>query len=126
MEAAGHIADDEHDEGLSGAKDPVVFTAICADGRMLLTLDRGFGDVRAYPPGSHPGTSARAQFALMDVAADRGGYVPTRVAKGHGLIPARLVTLAHRGSLERVGHGLDRIRFPGRQFVRNTARRRSS
>ena len=22
---------------------------------MLLTLDRGFGDVRSYPPGSHPG-----------------------------------------------------------------------
>ena len=46
---------------------------------------------------------------LMDVAADRGGYVPTRVAKGHGLVPARLVTLAHRGALERVGHGLYRI-----------------
>jgi hypothetical protein len=22
---------------------------------MILTLDRGFGDVRSYPPGSHPG-----------------------------------------------------------------------
>ena len=46
---------------------------------------------------------------LMDVAADRGGYVPSRVAKEHGLVPARLVTLAHRGALERVGHGLYRI-----------------
>ena len=23
--------------------------------RLLLTLDRGFGDVRSYPAGSHPG-----------------------------------------------------------------------
>lgn len=22
---------------------------------MLITLDRGFGDVRVHPPGSHPG-----------------------------------------------------------------------
>ena len=46
---------------------------------------------------------------LMDIAADRGGYVPTRCAKEQGLLPARLVTLAHRGALERVGHGLYRI-----------------
>ena len=24
-------------------------------GRLVLTLDRGFGDVRSYPPGSHAG-----------------------------------------------------------------------
>ena len=46
---------------------------------------------------------------LMDVASDRGGYVPTRVAKQQGIAPARLVTLAHRGALERVGYGLYRI-----------------
>ena len=46
---------------------------------------------------------------LMDVAADRGGYVPTRIARQCGLLPARLVTLAHRGALEHVGHGLYRI-----------------
>jgi hypothetical protein len=26
-----------------------------ADGRLLLTLDRGLGDIRAYPPGTHAG-----------------------------------------------------------------------
>lgn len=46
---------------------------------------------------------------LMDVASDRGGYVPTRVAKQRGMAPGRLVTLAHRGALERVGYGLYRI-----------------
>lgn len=46
---------------------------------------------------------------LMDIAVDRGGYVPTRLARGHGLLPGRLVTLARRGALERVGYGLYRI-----------------
>ncbi len=54
---------------------------------------------------------------LMDVAADRGGYVPTRLAREQGLLPARLVTLARRGALERVGHGLYRI--PGFPVDRN-------
>lgn len=54
---------------------------------------------------------------LMDLAADRGGYVPTRLAREQGLLPARLVTLAHRGALERVGHGLYRI--PGFPIDRN-------
>jgi hypothetical protein len=26
-----------------------------AENRLLVTLDRGFGDVRPYPPGSHGG-----------------------------------------------------------------------
>ncbi len=46
---------------------------------------------------------------LLNVASDRGGYVPTRVARQRGIAPARLVTLAHRGALERVGYGLYRI-----------------
>ena len=54
---------------------------------------------------------------LLDVAADRGGYVPTRLAREQGLLPVRLVTLARRGALERVGHGLYRI--PGFPVDRN-------
>jgi hypothetical protein len=33
----------------------VVADAVRAEGRILVTLDRGFADLRAYPPGSHPG-----------------------------------------------------------------------
>jgi predicted transcriptional regulator of viral defense system len=46
---------------------------------------------------------------LMAVAVDRGGYIPTRAARERGLAPGRLVTLARRGGLERIGHGLYRI-----------------
>jgi predicted transcriptional regulator of viral defense system len=46
---------------------------------------------------------------MMAIAVDHGGYIPTRAARELGLAPARLVTLARRGGLERIGHGLYRI-----------------
>lgn len=51
----GHDADTVTSEGLVGSTDPEVLAAATGDGRLLVTLDRGFGDVRAYPPGSHGG-----------------------------------------------------------------------
>jgi predicted nuclease of predicted toxin-antitoxin system len=43
------------EESLGGRSDPDVLAAATTEGRMLFTLDRGFGDVRSYPPGTHPG-----------------------------------------------------------------------
>jgi predicted transcriptional regulator of viral defense system len=54
---------------------------------------------------------------LVRIAAENGGYVPTRCAVARGFPAARLVTLAARGGLERVGHGLYRI--PNFPFDRN-------
>jgi predicted nuclease of predicted toxin-antitoxin system len=51
----GHDVDTARAEGLRGAKDPAVLAGATADGRLLLTLDRGLGDIRAYPPGTHDG-----------------------------------------------------------------------
>lgn len=42
-------------EGLAGESDSVVVAAAVDEGRMVLTLDRGIGDLRHYPPGSHSG-----------------------------------------------------------------------
>lgn len=33
----------------------MVVAAATDEGRLLLTLDRGIGDLRRYPPGSHAG-----------------------------------------------------------------------
>jgi predicted nuclease of predicted toxin-antitoxin system len=52
---AGHDVDTARAEGLRGAKDPAVLAGATADDRLLLTLDRGLGDIRAYPPGTHAG-----------------------------------------------------------------------
>jgi predicted nuclease of predicted toxin-antitoxin system len=51
----GHDVDTARAEGLRGAKDPAVLAGATADGRLLLTLDRGLGDIRAYPPCTHAG-----------------------------------------------------------------------
>jgi predicted nuclease of predicted toxin-antitoxin system len=52
---AGHDVDTARAEGLRGAKDPALLAGATADGRLLLTLDRSLGDIRAYPPGTHAG-----------------------------------------------------------------------
>ncbi|WP_370324036.1 DUF5615 family PIN-like protein [Euzebya sp.] len=54
LERAGHV-DTVVAEGLGGADDPSVLAAATADGKLLVTLDRGLGDVRAHPPGTRGG-----------------------------------------------------------------------
>jgi hypothetical protein len=44
------------DEQLGGHKDSVVVQAATDDDRMVITLDRGVGDIRNFPPGSHAGS----------------------------------------------------------------------
>ena len=74
----GHDVETVADEGLEGAADVSVLSHAVSEGRMILTLDRGFGDVRAYPPGSHSGIivlrpgdqSARATRQLALVLVD--------------------------------------------------------
>jgi predicted nuclease of predicted toxin-antitoxin system len=51
----GHDVETVVDEGLGGRDDATVLAAANAEERLLFTLDRGFGDLRAYPPGSHCG-----------------------------------------------------------------------
>jgi predicted nuclease of predicted toxin-antitoxin system len=52
---AGHEADTVADQKLTGSDDSVLFERCQAEGRILLTLDLDFGNVRAYPPRSHSG-----------------------------------------------------------------------
>ena len=55
LRTRGHDTDTVVDEGLSGTTDPDLLAHATREGRMIFTLDRGFGDIRRYPPGSHPG-----------------------------------------------------------------------
>ncbi|MBI2900610.1 MAG: DUF5615 family PIN-like protein [Planctomycetes bacterium] len=43
------------DEGLLSQPDTIVGAAAKRERRVLFTLDLEFGDLRKYPPGSHPG-----------------------------------------------------------------------
>jgi predicted nuclease of predicted toxin-antitoxin system len=51
----GHDAHSVYDEGLQGNGDEIVAERCRLEGRAILTLDLGFGDIRAYPPEKHPG-----------------------------------------------------------------------
>ena len=51
----GHDVDTVVSEGYGGRSDDIVFSAAKQAKRMLITLDRGFADVRRYSPGTHSG-----------------------------------------------------------------------
>jgi hypothetical protein len=55
LRTAGHEADGLRDEGLIGAPDDEVLALVRREGRVLLTLDKGIADVRAYQPRAHAG-----------------------------------------------------------------------
>ena len=78
--ARGHDVHTVVEEQLGGHSDPVVVAAATDEGRMLLTLDRGVGDLRRYPPGSHAGI-----VVLRPVAQDPDAVLELveRLVKAH-------------------------------------------
>lgn len=55
LRGLGHGCDTVVGEGLCGAPDPVVVEAARAEGRVLLTLDKGIADIVRYPVHGHAG-----------------------------------------------------------------------
>jgi predicted nuclease of predicted toxin-antitoxin system len=55
LQARGHDVAAVAGEGLGGRQDSAVAQAAAQEGRMIITLDRRFADIRRYPPGTHPG-----------------------------------------------------------------------
>jgi hypothetical protein len=55
LRQAGHEADSVHAEGLAGSPDQMVLQHARFEGRILLTMDKGVGDLRAYNPRDYPG-----------------------------------------------------------------------
>ena len=52
---AGHDAVTVLDEQIGGAQDPDIATISLTEGRILMTLDVDFTDIRTYPPQRYPG-----------------------------------------------------------------------
>src|SRR5262249_55926941 len=63
LHEAGHDVVDVVEEDLGGEEDPPVLQAATEEGRILLTFDLGFADIRHYPPGTHAGIVV---FRLQD------------------------------------------------------------
>ena len=55
LRSARHDAVTVMDQGLRGADDSLIIDACLREGRVLVTLDLDFADVRAYPPPQFPG-----------------------------------------------------------------------
>ena len=55
LRTGGHDVSTVREQGLSGADDATIIKKATVEGRVLITFDTDFGDVRAYPPGSHAG-----------------------------------------------------------------------
>jgi predicted nuclease of predicted toxin-antitoxin system len=55
LRASGFSVHTVHDEGLVGANDEAIAEIVRREGRVLITLDRDFSDIRAYPPADHAG-----------------------------------------------------------------------
>jgi predicted nuclease of predicted toxin-antitoxin system len=51
----GHEAVSVPEQRMGGAKDNSLWQAVQAEQRFLVTADKGFGDIRSYPPGTHEG-----------------------------------------------------------------------
>lgn len=54
LQPAGHEVSTVADEGLSGASDPDVLSTAASEGRLLMTFDTDFADIREYPPEATP------------------------------------------------------------------------
>ncbi len=77
LQASGHDVDTVAAESLTGAPDPDVVAAATSARPILISLDRGLGNIRTYPPGSHAGiiilhladqSAATVSKAITDLA----------------------------------------------------------
>jgi len=102
LTAHGHDVDTVLAEDLAGHPDPDVAAAVKTGGRFLITLDKGFGDIRTYPPGTHAGILV---LRLPDESPAAVRQTVTDVLTHHRLDDlAGTVTVFHHGRL--------RIRLP--------------
>jgi len=51
----GYTASTVVEQGMGGYKDASLWRAIQETGHFFLTADKGFGDIRVHPPGTHAG-----------------------------------------------------------------------
>jgi predicted nuclease of predicted toxin-antitoxin system len=58
LREAGFGADTVAEENLAGADDSAIARSVRAEGRVLITLDLDFANIRAYPPSAQPGIIA--------------------------------------------------------------------
>ena len=102
LRGRGLDAETVDEEGLAGAPDPQLLQMASDEGRMIFTLDKGFGDLRAYPPGTHAGIVV---FRLDDTSAPAVTAAVVGLVEHHDLDDLR-------GTVAAVQRGTLRVRRP--------------
>jgi predicted nuclease of predicted toxin-antitoxin system len=102
LAAAGHDVDTVPAEHLAGRPDHDIVAASTAAERVLISLDVGLGDIRAYPPGSHAGILI---LRLADQSA-------TTVIKAIEDLASLAQPASLAGTVAVLQRGLLRIRHP--------------
>ncbi len=74
LRQAGYDVQRVYDEGLSGQSDEIVWARSCQEGRLFITLDLDFADIRRYATRPHPGVllvraKTRGQQHVLTVLA---------------------------------------------------------
>ncbi len=55
VEKHGYAGATVRGQSWSGLKDPLLWSKVNAEGCFFVTADKGFSDLRSFPPGTHPG-----------------------------------------------------------------------
>ena len=112
LRVVGHAVIGTAEQGWSGLKDPELWRRIVAEGVFFVTADKGFGDIREYPPGTHPG--------ILLLRPERESIVDYRallegVARAHALesLAGTITVATVRGVRIRRAPGADPARSSG-------------
>ncbi|HWO87473.1 MAG TPA: DUF5615 family PIN-like protein [Stellaceae bacterium] len=96
IDCSGHDTATVVEQGWQGTPDNILWSLIQSERCWLITADKGFADLRRYPPGSHwgvillraPEESRRAYMELVSLMLDRvdldrlGGAVVVATGRG--------------------------------------------
>jgi predicted nuclease of predicted toxin-antitoxin system len=55
LRSTGHTATSVVEQNMGGVKDASLWRAVQTEHQFLVTADKGFADIRFYPPGTHSG-----------------------------------------------------------------------
>ena len=89
LRAKGHDVCRVQEAGLSGEDDPPILEAATAQGRILMTFDTDFADVRNFPLGTHAGIVV-FRLERQDWRSLEGPATRLLLNKGFGRLQAGL------------------------------------
>jgi len=103
LRSDGHDTATVSEENLSGAEDNSILKRATEEGRILMTLDIDFADIRSFPIGSHAGVIVfrlnDQRWAALKEPAERllaSGLLP-RLQRGLAIVDEKRIRIRFKG-----------------------------